>query len=175
MPQQVNTISLTGQCSASWSRLHPMTFISQGVRTDTRGIVLDREFMGTDTTLSNTLRFMDVGYCQGNNFTYNTFGDDNLMSIDQRGFKEYIQAEANDFLDPSQLALNALVQNISYSNSGVSVVLADGQTLTADYALCTFSLGVLQHDDVRFVPELPQWKEVRAKVPGKSRTLTACA
>jgi len=31
--------------------------------------------------------------------------------------------------------------------------------LSADYALVTFSLGVLQHDDVHFEPALPHWKE----------------
>lgn len=31
--------------------------------------------------------------------------------------------------------------------------------LEADYVLCTFSVGVLQNDDVVFEPELPAWKE----------------
>jgi len=38
------------------------------------------------------------------------------------------------------------------------VSLADGTSLSADYALVTFSLGVLQHDDVLFEPALPRWK-----------------
>jgi polyamine oxidase len=54
--------------------------------------------------------------------------------------------------------LNATVATIEYSDSGVSVVLVDGRVLTAEYAICTFSLGVLQHDDVRFEPPLPAWK-----------------
>ncbi|RPD60845.1 amine oxidase [Lentinus tigrinus ALCF2SS1-6] len=99
----------------------------------------------------------------GNNFTYDTdqggFGDDNQMSLDQRGFKHFIQAEAAEFLQEDQVLLNATVQNITYSSSGVSVRLADGRKLKADYAICTFSLGVLQHDDVVFDPPLPDWKE----------------
>jgi len=39
------------------------------------------------------------------------------------------------------------------------VRLFDGSELRADYALVTFSLGVLQHDDVTFEPELPSWKK----------------
>jgi polyamine oxidase len=39
------------------------------------------------------------------------------------------------------------------------VSLADGSSLSADYALVTFSLGVLQHDDVHFEPALPHWKK----------------
>lgn len=41
----------------------------------------------------------------------------------------------------------------------MKVSLADGATLHADYALCTFSLGVLQHNDVQFIPPLPAWKQ----------------
>ena len=81
------------------------------------------------------------------------------MSLDQRGFKYFIQAEAAEFLQPNQTRLNATVQNITYSDDGVSVTLAGGETLHADYALCTFSLGVLQHDDVTFEPALPDWKQ----------------
>jgi len=50
------------------------------------------------------------------------------------------------------------VTKINYSTSGVKVTLADGETISGDYALCTFSLGVLQHDDVKFEPALPDWK-----------------
>ncbi|KAF9814640.1 hypothetical protein IEO21_05003 [Rhodonia placenta] len=99
----------------------------------------------------------------GNNFTYDPdqggFGDANEMSIDQRGFKYFIQAEAAEFLQPEQLMLNATVTNITYSSEGVNVTLKDGTLLVADYALCTFSLGVLQNDDVVFEPSLPDWKQ----------------
>ena len=87
------------------------------------------------------------------------FSEDNLLCIDQRGFKEFIQAEAAEFLKPSQVRFNSTVTNITYSDSSVSVTLAGGETLKADYALCTFSLGVLQHDDVVFEPALPDWKQ----------------
>lgn len=101
--------------------------------------------------------------CQGNNFTYDTdvggFGGENRMSIDQRGFKHFIQAEAAEFLQPNQVLLNSTVQTIAYSSNGVSVTLTTGEVLEADYALCTFSLGVLQNDDVVFEPELPDWKQ----------------
>ncbi|KAI9461926.1 amine oxidase [Lactarius psammicola] len=97
-----------------------------------------------------------------NNFTYNVdqggFSEENLLSIDQRGIKSLIQAEAADFLKPSQVRLQATVVKIEYSDSGVSVTLTDGTRLTAQYAICTFSLGVLQNDDVLFDPPLPEWK-----------------
>lgn len=36
---------------------------------------------------------------------------------------------------------------------------ADGSCVSAAYAICTFSLGVLQNHAVKFTPELPQWKK----------------
>jgi polyamine oxidase len=82
------------------------------------------------------------------------------LCIDQRGFKTIIQQEAKEFLDSDRVMLNSTVENISYSPyGGVEVTLTDGSTrLSADYAIVTFSLGVLQNDDVRFEPDLPMWK-----------------
>lgn len=80
------------------------------------------------------------------------------MSIDQRGFKTFIQEEAESFLEPGQVMLNSVVNTISYSGDGVTVTLVDGTKLEADYGLVTFSLGVLQHEDVIWEPELPAWK-----------------
>lgn len=87
------------------------------------------------------------------------FSDENLLCIDPRGFKTIIQAEAQEFLKPSQMMLNSTVKTISYSTSGVTVTLTSGKTLKAEYALVTFSVGVLQNDDVVFKPALPDWKE----------------
>ncbi|KAH9921830.1 amine oxidase [Amylocystis lapponica] len=87
------------------------------------------------------------------------FSLENRLSVDQRGFKFLIQSEAHSFLKPEQVRLNSTVRVISASEEGVRVTLSDGETLEADYALCTFSLGVLQHDDVKFDPVLPVWKQ----------------
>lgn len=98
-----------------------------------------------------------------NNFTYVTdqggFSDENLLSVDQRGFKTLIQLEAQSFLKPSQVLMKSLVKSISYSSQGVSVTLDNNKTFMAQYALCTFSLGVLQNDDVVFHPPLPAFKQ----------------
>jgi polyamine oxidase len=60
------------------------------------------------------------------------------MAIDPRGFKMVVQSEAKTFLRHEQLRLNATVSVISHSGNGVRVTLKDGQTLTADYVICTF-------------------------------------
>ena len=36
---------------------------------------------------------------------------------------------------------------------------SDGEIYTADYALCTFSTGVLASEMVTFNPPLPEWKK----------------
>ena len=77
------------------------------------------------------------------------------MSLDQRGFKTLIQQEAKEFLSVQQLLLNATVRTVASSRFGVTITLANGTILSADYALCTFSVGVLQNDDVQFHPPLP--------------------
>lgn len=98
-----------------------------------------------------------------NNFTYDVgqggFSDGNLFSIDQRGFKHFIQAEAHTFLIPEQTFFNATVRTIAHSDNGIVVTLVDGTNISADYAITTFSLGVLQNDDVLFEPALPTWKQ----------------
>ncbi|KAI0632639.1 amine oxidase [Trametes polyzona] len=93
------------------------------------------------------------------NHTFRTFSGENLLSVDQRGFKAMIQEEADSFLIMSQLRMNSTVMKIQTSEDGAMVTLGDGTVLTADYVLCTFSLGVLQYDDVKFIPPLPAWKQ----------------
>lgn len=68
--------------------------------------------------------------------------------------------------------MNATVKSISYSGKGVTVRLLDGSELSADYVLTTFSLGVLQHDDVIFEPELPSWKQEAIHSMGMVQVLT---
>jgi monoamine oxidase len=54
--------------------------------------------------------------------------------------------------------LNSTVRIIRYDASGVEAQLESGKVLKAEYAIVTFSLGVLQSDEVVFEPRLPAWK-----------------
>lgn len=77
------------------------------------------------------------------------------------GFKKFIQGEAKTYKIRS--AVNSTVTSINYTASGASVSIAatsnsKAHVLTADHVLVTFSVGVLQHDDVVFHPPLPDWK-----------------
>ena len=77
-----------------------------------------------------------------------------------RGFKTIIEGEAATFLDDNdpRLLVNTKVSRVKYTDDGVTVVMSDNSCIQADYAICTFSLGVLQSEVVDFVPSFPSWK-----------------
>ncbi|KAL2219650.1 putative flavin-containing polyamine oxidase [Thermoascus aurantiacus ATCC 26904] len=97
----------------------------------------------------------------GDNLTFNQFSDENNFVFDDRGYNAIIQGEASTFLkeNDNRLLLNTEVTNVSYSKDGVTIYNRDGSCISAAYAICTFSLGVLQNGDVSFTPEFPRWKE----------------
>lgn len=105
-------------------------------------------------TSANSLRITNY------NTTFYQWSDENNYVWDQRGFNTFIEGEAYTYLKPndSRLWLNTIVTNISHSDSGVTVYNKDGSCIDAEYAVCTFSVGVLQQKVVKFRPALPQWK-----------------
>ncbi|POS72900.1 N1-acetylpolyamine oxidase [Diaporthe helianthi] len=98
----------------------------------------------------------------GDNLTFNQYGQDNNFVVEPRGFNAWLVGEASTFLDlpgnDPRLLLNTTVSRIVHSGSEVTVHLCDGQCISAEHAVCTFSLGVLQNDIVDFEPRLPPWK-----------------
>ncbi|KAJ5911550.1 uncharacterized protein N7473_000853 [Penicillium subrubescens] len=99
--------------------------------------------------------------CAGDNLTVNGFSDHDNFVLDQRGFNTIIKGMASEFMtenDP-RLHLNTEVTEIQYSKDGVIIHSKDGSCISAAYAICTFSLGVLQNDAIKFTPSLPEWKQ----------------
>ncbi|KAG5978972.1 hypothetical protein E4U55_005705 [Claviceps digitariae] len=96
----------------------------------------------------------------GNNVTFNQFSDENNLVIDPRGYRHIIEEESKTFLRPNdpRLLLKTKITNVTYSNDGVTVHNSDGSCVSAAYAICTFSVGVLQNQAVGFDPPLPEWK-----------------
>jgi polyamine oxidase len=99
---------------------------------------------------------------QNYNSTFYQYSDENNYVFDSRGFNTFITGEASTFLtanDP-RLLLNTIVKNITYSPTGpgVTVYNTDGSCISADFAIMTFSVGVLQSDLITFSPSLPDWK-----------------
>ncbi|CAO3665076.1 unnamed protein product [Umbelopsis vinacea] len=124
------------------------------------------EYYGFDWEFGEDPDVSSNFYADVNNDSYDgNFGPDsdgNNFVIDQRGFKYIFLEEAKQFLKPNdpRLLLNTTVKNIKYSNSGVVITAKDGSKIEADYAISTFSIGVLQHNDVTWSPKLPDWKRV---------------
>ncbi|KAG6858940.1 hypothetical protein C0995_012770 [Termitomyces sp. Mi166 len=121
------------------------------------------EYMNFDWEYAQTpLQSSGIATARNSNLTFEPdaggFSDDNYLSIDQRGYKTFLQQEAKSFLKPKQLRLNTLVKSVEWSASGVKAVFDDGSSISADYAICTFSLGVLKNDDVKFKPDFPDFK-----------------
>lgn len=100
--------------------------------------------------------------------TFYQWSEENNFVWDSRGFNTFIKGEASEFLDCTpeydcsgdpRLLLNTIVTNITWSDTGVTVTNDDGTCISAEYAICTFSLGVLQNEVVTFDPPVPDWKQ----------------
>ncbi|KAL8834954.1 MAG: hypothetical protein Q9170_003531 [Blastenia crenularia] len=120
-----------------------------------------RRNRGADFTRNHNtpiIEFAIVNY----NTTFYQYSDENNLVFDGRGFNAFIKGEASSFLtlDDPRLLLNTVVTNISYDNTSVSIENEDGSCIQAEYAICTFSLGVLQSDTITFEPDLPDWKQL---------------
>ena len=102
--------------------------------------------------------------------TYIDFGDPeetgDFFITDERGFVQVVDCLADEFLEGEQdlhLHLNANVSEVQWSDECICVeAIQNGEprTYCAPYAIITFSIGVLQSEELnmRFVPSLPQWK-----------------
>ena len=98
----------------------------------------------------------------------NQHGSDDYLINDPRGYAHFVDCMADDFLgkNNSRLYLNTTVTTISWSDSSVCVTVhTTGQRdqereLCAEYAIVTFSVGVLQSKEgqAMFNPQLPEWK-----------------
>ena len=59
----------------------------------------------------------------------------------------------------NHILLGRNIVKIKYSGNSVEVHTKNNEIFMADYALCTFSTGVLTSDTIRFDPPLPEWKK----------------
>ena len=67
-----------------------------------------------------------------------------------------------DFINHTRL--NQRVVSIDHTDDlSVLVTCEDGTRYVGEYALITFSIGVLQNDLIQFIPPLPEWKDVAIK------------
>ncbi|XP_066283413.1 uncharacterized protein [Branchiostoma lanceolatum] len=92
--------------------------------------------------------------------TIELFGESDYFLTDPRGYGYIINQMAESFLaeNDQRLKLNKTITTIEWTYDGVTVTTKDGSSYTADFAIVTFSMGVLQSNSVEFVPGLPDWK-----------------
>ena len=83
-------------------------------------------------------------------------GEDTFIT-DQRGVWSLYRDFYSNF--PEKILVNQTVTRIKYSDQSVEVTTAEGIIYAAEYALCTFSTGVLGSKMVTFDPDLPDWKK----------------
>lgn len=83
-------------------------------------------------------------------------GQDYFVS-DPRGLWSFYK----DLYQPlmKQILLGRHIAKIKYSEYSVEVHTKNNEIFEADYALCTFSTGVLSSDTITFDPPLPKWKK----------------
>lgn len=95
--------------------------------------------------------------------TFEDFGNHEMMAVvHESGFDEVVNGLRRSFMDDKddQIVFNARVTRIEHNDNGVKVFTSDGNEYDADYVIVTFSLGVLQHREVEFVPALPFKKQL---------------
>lgn len=83
-------------------------------------------------------------------------GQDFFVS-DSRG----LWSSYKDLYQPlmKHILLGRNIVKIKYSENSVEVHTKNNEIFVADYALCTFSTGVLANDTITFDPPLPEWKK----------------
>ncbi|KAG7001372.1 hypothetical protein G7Y79_00032g067250 [Physcia stellaris] len=119
---------------------------------------MDYEYANTPSQDVSSQEFIIANF----NSTYYGFSEVNNFAIDQRGYNAFIHGQASEFLEKNdpRLLLSTIVTNISWSDTGVTIHNADSTCIEADYAITTFSVGVLQSTAINFTPALPRWKRV---------------
>ena len=88
------------------------------------------------------------------NGSIHSVGGAGFFVTDPRGYVHIVDCLADMFLEPKdpRLQLNTTVTEVNWNEKGVCVTSANGDVYTADYALVTFSIGVLKSGLVKFTP-----------------------
>lgn len=145
------------QQAAEWWRFDWEYSHSPDLTSETFSVVVSLSFCHTVDETTNNLT-----ECQNYNRSVHQFSHANNYIHDSRGYNTFIQGEASTFLKPedNRVLLNTRVTAIDYSDQdSVTITMSDESCITATYAICTFSLGVLQNEVVEFSPPFPSWKQ----------------
>ena len=123
---------------------------------------LKKQEWRSDTPGKKLLSWNDINFQYGvgeEETSLNNMGaaGEDIFITDQRGIWSLYRDFYSNF--PEKILVNQTVTRIKYSDESVEVTTAEGIIYTAEYALCTFSTGVLESKMVTFDPDLPDWKK----------------
>ena len=92
--------------------------------------------------------------------TYDIFGEEDFFVTDQRGYAYLAECLGAEFLNDDRLRLNTTVNLIEYTDDCVCATDFNEVKYCANYGIYTFSIGVLQDEQInlKFEPDLPQYK-----------------
>ena len=116
----------------------------------------------SDSPIEKVLEYFKIDFTHSKNpeliSFYNLIGEgkDFLVS-DQRGL--WFMYKSLYRRVKKKVLLKKTVDSVTYSGNSVVIQTKENETFVADYALCTFSTGVLASDSIAFNPPLPQWKQ----------------
>ncbi|CEP12116.1 hypothetical protein [Parasitella parasitica] len=119
------------------------------------------EYFNIDWEFSEPAEMCSLDYATGTvDSVTGTYPFGNEFVVDERGFNHILVQELKTFLhlNDDRLMLNTLITEVIYNDQNVTVITSNGHVIEAEYAICTFSLGVLQSDSVQFSPVFPEWK-----------------
>lgn len=155
------------EAEKSWERFEPVFKKLANVSDNDQYMSL-RTAMGEEhwrplSPIDNVVEMFDVDFEYGDtpDLTSTQYFVDptDFFITDQRGFRYMLTEMASEFLpqNTTKLRLNETVSDIWYDDKSVTVK-TDKTVYKSNYAIITFSLGVLQNEHVKFSPELPGWK-----------------
>lgn len=115
----------------------------------------------SDSPVKRTFSWFDIDFEYGGDETVTSlnnmgFPGEDFFITDQRGYWTLFSDFYMRFRE--KILLNKPVTKIYYSDNSVTATTADGDEFIADYALSTFSSGVLGSGLVEFDPPFPKWK-----------------
>lgn len=162
-----NASSVFQEAEETWERFEPvfnklLNFSEPDQHMSIR-TSLGKENWRPMSPLDNVVEIYDLDFQHGDTpdltSTNLLFKSTDFFITDQRGFRNMFTEMASEMFhqNSTKLKLSEMVSDIWYNENSVTVK-TNKAIYKANYAIVTFSLGVLQNNLVNFVPQLPTWK-----------------
>jgi polyamine oxidase len=118
-----------------------------------------------DVWVANDLRNLSAAHDMRPGMNDVDLGKEEVFVEDPRGFNTIMNGMVDDIRKwGGTIKLNTVVERVEYAPENVQIKTKDIESeqvveYSADIIVCTTSLGVLQNEQIEFVPPLPDWKK----------------